>query len=113
MGHPPLLKHTLGQLRGNPSRRWLTGGHEKPRHVVERRRVGYVVRKVLSPPRSHGLHPRKGREVGCQRLARPWAMKTRGVVRDQLGADSVLSGRHRCMRDGSLSHHEEPLLTPT
>ena len=32
---------------------------------------------------------------------------------DQLGAEFVLSGRHRCMRDGSLSHHEEPLLTPT
>jgi hypothetical protein len=40
-------------------------------------------------------------------------MKMRGVVRTQLGAEFALSGRHGCMRDGSLSHHEEPLLTPT
>ena len=100
----------LGQLRGNPSRRWLTGGHEKPRHVDERRWVGYVVGEVLSPPGSHGLHSRKGCKVGCQRLAWPWAMNTTGVVRDQLGAEFVLSGSHGCMRDGSLSHHEGTLV---
>jgi len=73
---------TRRQLRGNPSRRRLIGEHEKPAHVIERRWVGYVVGKILSPPGSQGLHPRKGPEVGCQRLARPWAMQARGLVRD-------------------------------